>query len=171
MPALASTQPFQLAVSVAFDTPYRVWDGDGRLTLDGGVTYYEPGTLDGNESDVSAEDPETRLTLTLPVIEPSDITRYLTADPGPLDVDFAMVWRETPTSAWQRAATVIGRTSAAYMQDGQIIVEVETATGDVDRGLARFWSDSSQKRLYPGDRGLEALTAIASQGLTLSWPP
>ena len=169
MPALASSEPFQLAVSVAFDTPYRVWDGDGRLTLDGNV--YEPGALDGNESDVTAEDPETRLTLILPVIENTDIQRYLMQDPGPRGVDFAMVWRETPAANWKRAATVIGRTSAAYIQDGQLVVEVETATGDVDRGLARFWSDSSQKRQYPGDRGLEALTAIASQGLSLSWPP
>ena len=120
---------------------------------------------------MSADDPENALTLTLPVLTPEDATRYLASDPGPRDVDCAMVWREGPTQPWQRCVTVLGKTSAAYIRDGQLIVEVETVTTDVDRGLTKYWSDSSQKREYPGDRGLEAMTAIASHGLSLSWPP
>ena len=140
------------------------------ISLTKGKTYVNA-EFSANEIDISPGQKGQRLTLELPAINQADIQRYLTQDPGPLDVIMSMIWKENFADPWLKAFTFVGKLSDSFIQDGILTVECETYTGDVDAGIKRNWSDADQKARFTGDRGLEAMSKISEQGLTLSWPP
>ena len=95
----------------------------------------------------------------------------LSVDTGPVSVylrdlyslDYGATWIEAPTA-------LAGSLSQPKFDNGLYTVEIETLSGDADRGEPKFWSHETQKAEYPDDDGFE-FTRSLSHGIDTRWPP
>ena len=154
--------------------PYRVWSGFENLDWNGEIW---DGTQSVNGSFVAVSPvtdkvgtPNRRASVSISVN--AEMTRELLAiDTGPVSVflrylyslDNGLTWIEAPMA-------LAGRLSQPKFEQGLYTVEIETWSGDADRGEPKFWSDETQRAEYPGDKGFEFVRGL-SQGLETRWPP
>ena len=93
-------------------------------------------------------------------------------DPGPLEALVRWVVKEPGTFEWTVVHAVRGRFSGLRRApDGLFTVEVERLRGTLGDTVQTKWSNEDQEARYPGDRGLEYMTLLADEGITLAWPP
>ena len=158
--------------------PFRVWSGEGDLEY-GGETWN--GTILGPSGDKGAlvqigpdqnvlGSPARRTTIAV-AVPPSAVRRMLEYDAGPIPVTVDYIYSEDSGRTWQATGhSIAGRLSRPRFEGGIYSVEVETYSGDVDRGTPRMWSDEAQKQRDPTDKGFEFMRQI-SQGVETKWPP
>ena len=154
--------------------PYRVWSGEGNLTLED-ILYQ--GTSGDNGAfinvssltdEVSAPSARARVSIAVPT---EAVREMLELDLGPVRVFLSYIWSGDGGRSWVRAPVgLAGLLSRPEFENGVYSVELETWAGDADRGEPRYWSHETQQSLYPGDRGFEFARSI-SQGVDIRWPP
>ena len=154
--------------------PYRVWSGLDNLDWNGEIW---DGTQSANGAFVAVSPvtdkvgtPDRRASVSVAVN--AEMTRELLAiDTGPVSVflrylyslDNGLTWIEAPMA-------LAGRLSQPKFEQGLYTVEIETWSGDADRGEPKFWSDETQRAEYPDDKGFEFVRGLA-QGIDTRWPP
>ena len=157
-------------------TPYRVWSGEGQLTI-GGQTY--EGTSFGGGAlasispvEQSLDAPTSRASVTIAVPNAA-VREMLEIDIGPVTVNLRYIYSSDFGKTWTIVPIGIqGRLSRpSYEVDGSLYtVEIETWSGDSDRGNPKLWSHETQQSEHPGDRGFEFARALA-EGIESRWPP
>ena len=154
--------------------PYRVWSGLEQLDWNG--TIWD-GTQNVNGAFVSVSPvtdkvgtPDRRASVTVSVN--AEMTRELLAvDTGPVSVFLRYLYSLDNGLSWIEAPMALaGRLSQPKFEGGFYSVEIETWSGDADRGEPKFWSDETQRAEFPGDKGFEFVRKL-SQGLDTKWPP
>ena len=154
--------------------PYRVWSGLGQLDWNGVIW---DGTQSVNGSFVSVSPvtdkvgaPDRRASVTISVTAEM-IRQLLAIDTGPVSVFLRYLYSLDNGVSWIEAPMVLaGRLSQPKFDRGLYTVEIETWSGDVDRGEPKLWSDETQRAEYPGDKGFEFIRGL-SQGIDTRWPP
>ena len=156
-------------------TPYRVWSGIGDLTL-GGKKYkgteFDGGSLAGiSPIDTSTSSPVSRASVRIAV--PNTAVRAMLAyDVGPVNVVVKHILSSDGGRKWIQLPTGIsGRLSRpSFDVEGSIYsVEIETWSGDIDRGDPVLWSDEDQRARHPGDQGFE-FARTYEDGIEVQWP-
>ena len=156
--------------------PFRLWSGEGQLTLEG-VTY-EGTTFDGGALATIGPveqvmgDPNSRANVSISVPNAA-IRSMLNIDIGPVWVEVFNIYSIDGGKTWTKLQTgIAGRLSRPNFDVEASIytVEIETWSGDADRGVPKIWSDESQKAEYPNDRGMEFMREYES-GVEIKWPP
>lgn len=157
-------------------SPFLVWSGEGDLRLSGKVykgTTFNGGALFGVEqSPVQVGDPSARAKIVIAVPNAA-IRDMLNIDIGPVWVEAFNIISNDNGATWKRLATgLAGRLSRPNFDvEGSIYsVEVETYSGDADRGLPKVWSDEAHRSDYPQDLGMEFMRDYES-GVDIKWPP
>ena len=157
-------------------SPFRLWSGQGQLTLNGKT--YEGTTFDGgalasiSPVENSIGDPSSRAVVSIAVPNAA-IRSMLNIDVGPVWVEVFNIYSIDGGLSWTKLRTgIAGRLSRPNFDvEGSVYtVEIETWSGDADRGRPKLWSDESQKAEYPNDRGMEFLREYES-GVEIKWPP
>ncbi len=154
--------------------PHRFWSGEGAITIGGeeymGVTRKDGGavmSISELQQEVGA--PDKRLTINLVVVAEA-FRRLLTMNIGAATVRIGWIYSRDMGQTWvELPRSFTGRLSAPTIKDGILTAEVETFSGDVDRGRPLMWSDVHQQERYPGDRGFEFTRELA-KGVDLRWP-
>ena len=160
----------QNLVHLETDPPHRLWTGSGDLVWSG-HTWRGSAVLDIGEAEQSSGTPDRRLTIGISGI-PIDLRSQFLQDPGPAQVTISWISSTDQGVTWAATPLVMqGRLSGPVMRDGVLVVEIETALGDVDRGRPAYWSHEDQQRRHPGDRGLEYMRDLSGRGIETGWPP
>lgn len=156
--------------------PFRLWSGEGALTIGG--KKYEGTTFDGGSfASVSpventAGTPRNRVSISVAV--PSQAVRaMLNVDIGPVWIRVFNVVSQDGGRSWTKLPTgIAGRLSAPNFDlEGSIwTAEIETWSGDADRGSTVFWSDAAQQKRHPGDIGMQYMSGYEA-GVDIKWPP
>ena len=155
-------------------TPYRVWSGLGNLDWNGLIW---DGTQSANGSFINVSPvtdkvgtPDRRASVSISVT--AEMTReLLKVDVGPVSVFLRYLYSLDNGLSWIEAPMALaGRLSQPKFEQGLYTVEIETWSGDADRGEPKFWSDETQRAEYPSDKGFEFVRDLA-QGIDTRWPP
>ena len=163
--------------------PLRVWSGEGQLALDGKT--YEGTTFDGaafasiSPIEHSVGSPQSRVTISMAV--PSAAVRaMLNIDVGPVPIVVFNVVSRDGGFSWKRLPTgIAGRLSRpSFDLEGSVYTaEIETYSGDADRGEVVEWSHENQNRINVGtddrplyDLGFEFMRSY-EKGVNINWPP
>ena len=153
---------------------FRIWSGLGDLDWNGVIwkgTDSDNGAIVAVSSVTDAVgSPNNRATISVSV--PSEAVReLLAADIGPVTTVLQYIYSLDNGRTYRAtSAGLAGQLSNPRFGDGIYTVEIETWSGDVDRGEPKFWSDETQRAEYPGDKGFEFVRAL-EQGLEIKWPP
>ena len=157
-------------------TPFRIWSGEGKLTIQGQT--YEGTTFNGGSfASVSpventAGSPRSRVSIS--VVVPSDAIRtMLNIDIGPVWIRVFNVVSQNGGATWTKLPTgIAGRLSAPVFDlEGSVwTAEIETWSGDADRGSIVLWSDAAQQKRQPGDIGMQYMSGYEA-GVDIKWPP
>ena len=175
---MANNAYYQWLLQVGDDsTPpiRRWWSGANDLTFDSQTwegTYSDEmeGSLVGISSiEESADVPETRLKIRLNITSES-VRRLYSRDFGSPRVLLQWIYSMDGTNWTKLARQYRGRVSRVIADNGGLDVEVESKTGDVDRGLVIYWNDESHRRRYPTDTGFRHLRQLQEVGAQVTWP-
>ena len=155
---------------------FRVWSGVGQLEIDGDVfegTTFEGGAFASvSPIEHSVGSPSSRVNISIAV--PSAVVRdMLNIDIGPVWIRVFNIVSQDNGLSWEKLPTgIAGRLSRpSFDVEGSVYtIEIETYSGDADRGRPKIWSEDSQKRDYQGDRGFDFARKIES-GVEIRWPP
>jgi len=153
----------------------RWWSGSNDLTFDShtweGTTSDETaGSLVFISSiEESADVPETRLQIRLNVTSES-VRRLYSMDFGSPRVLLQWIYSMDGVEWTKLARQYRGRVSRVISDGGALTVEVESRTGDIDRGLVIYWNDESHRRRYPTDTGFRHLRNLQEVGAQVTWP-
>ena len=173
MPLLAESQ-CEIAVEIMYSpTPLRLWTGDGDLVYETN-TYTGGGIVAVGDAEIESEQPIDSFGFDLSALSAANRTRYLNADPGPLQVNVRWMWRASDAEAWKQAALYSGRLNEFQYTNGVLSVSVKTVAWDVDRGETLLWDNQTQQRLYPGDLGFGYASQLLGEGgaaVQIPWPP
>jgi len=147
-----------------------LWSGDEPLNFMGRV--YSPGhfiQLDHAGNEVGT--PTRRMAASFSVADPA-LRASLLEDSGPLLITARFIHSTDHGATWNLTGNqFMGRLSNPRLSGGVYTTEVETYSGDIDRGRPRRWSHESQvKRGGGGDLAFEMGAQLAS-GLETRWPP
>lgn len=147
-----------------------LWSGDEPLNFMGKV--YSPGhmiSLANPTNEIGV--PSRRMTANFSVADPA-LRASLLEDRGPLLVKARFISTVDNGATWTLTGNqFMGRLSNPRLSDGVYSVEIETYSGDVDRGRPVRWSHERQvKRGSGGDLAFEMSSKLAS-GLVRRWPP
>ena len=152
----------------------RLWSGMGDLTYGGNVFQGVTGAS-GAFAGISAVEqtlgsPVSRVEAIL-MVPPAAVREILSFDAGPVNVDIQFIFSADYGDTWNDApVSVHGRLSNPRLDNGVYTVEIETWTGDADRGTPKLWSDDAQKTEYPGDKAFQFAAQLES-GIEARWPP
>lgn len=158
------------------DRTHRVWSGFGDLIFDG-RTWLGTQTRDGPLVAISpitnnVGEPSKRAQVSI-AVPTAAIREMLAIDVGPVEVSIQTIYSVNSGRSWIRLPTGFKGflSRPQFNAEGSIYtVELETWSGDADRGDPRYWSDEHQRQRYPGDKGFEFMRANA-EGLEIRWPP
>ena len=158
----------------------RYWTGEGELTLPDG-TYTGMSFVRLSPTEESTEAPSSRLRISIalglgPSATPEERTEIQNLRARILEGfgfesitirriisdDYGRTWQILP---WR----FVGKLSNSQITSNLWTVDVETFTGDSDRGRVVQWTDSTQLSRFPGDKGFNFVRAI-SQGIPTRWP-
>ena len=153
----------------------RWWTGEGDLVFDSK-------TWEGTHSDEingslmrissiqeTTDSPDARMQIFINVTKDS-VRSMLARDFGSPKVTVFWVWSQDGRT-WQRIPRrYIGNVSQVTANGGVLTVEVETRTGDVDKGLTIWWNDESHRQRYPDDTGFRHLRQLQEVGAQIKWP-
>lgn len=160
----------QHTIEIETATPVRIWTGQGDLTLNSEDYVGMGDALTVSELELSSGEPDRRLQIVLSGIKTTRRSQFI-QDLGPLVTTVQWLRSEDYGQTWVVTSTFTGRLSRPVIQDGQIVVELETERGDVDRGKVVRWSHEDQGLRFTGDKGLEYMRVLAQQGIDTTWPP
>ena len=146
------------------------WSGDEDLDIGGDV--WEPMVainVEHAKSELGA--PSRRARVQLAVTDPQ-LRSALLQDPGPLGIEVSWFTSDDRGISWSVVPTrFVGRLSAPEISGATYSMDVETYSGDVDRGRPVKWSHERQMtRDGSVDRGME-MAARLSVGFETKWPP
>lgn len=172
--AIVSSEIPRRTVAVSLDFPsgfVRVNGSPNDLTI-GGETYIGVGGLGGiSPVEESAELRSYELTLSLSGVPRDAVALAMTdAYQGRAGV----VWEVPLDDAWQPAGPFVvfrGRMDQMTISLGDtatVSITLRNRLADWERPRALRYTDEDQKRLYPGDRGLEFVPATAEKEIV--WP-
>ena len=142
----------------------KYWVGQGSLSYSGDV--YSGGVLAAASSES-----DDRATFSLALGDEDERLKWIGADHGAKLATLTQLWREDLESSWTEVRVVSGYLSDPSYDDGSLLVNVEGALQDTDKGRVLYWDNNTQRRFYPGDRGMEYVAALESEGLPTGWPP
>ena len=179
MPTPMVAWAMQIAGIGDMATPYLLWSGEGELSWDGetwtGTTFETPEGDKGalvavSEVTNEAGVPSRRAQISV-AVPPAAVREMLEYDVGPVSVsihglysdDGGVTWKATPFQ-------LFGHLSRPQFAGGVYTVEIETWSGDADRGQPKMWSDETQTAEHPGDKGFEFMRSL-SEGVDARWPP
>ena len=158
----------------------RYWTGIGELTLpDGTYTGLPFVAISSTEESVGA--PDTRLQLAIDTNPPPsataahadallDLKRSIIQGFGFREVTVRRIVSNNEGRTWQILPwKFFGRLSNSQITDGVWTFDIETFTGDADRGRPLLWADSTQLARFPGDKGFN-FARILSRGVQTPWP-
>ena len=158
------------------DKPHRVWSGYGDLQFEGEIwtgTQSQQGPFVAiSPLTNNVGEPARRASVSIAVPK-STIRQMLAVDVGPVEVSIKPIQSQNNGKSWIRLARGFkGFLSRPNFDSNTSIytVELETWSGDSDRGSPRYWSDEHQRQEHPGDKGFEFARALA-EGEEISWPP
>lgn len=151
----------------------RFWSGDTELTYNGHTYEAAKGVFIRNAtSELGA--PARRATLSFVVLESADLSVF-TEDLGPEPVEIERIYSVDHGKTWQATGEkFVGRASTGELANGLYTLELETYTGDVDRGEPRKWSHETQAIRVPDsiDLGLEMAQQLeGAENKDTGWPP
>lgn len=172
--AIEATQvaPFLLFEAEFADGYLRLWSGIGDLSWNG-YTWLGVGTL-GNISPISETDEvqANGITVSLTGI-PSNYVSLILSDVrqgkvgkvyvGFLDANGAII--ADPYMTFEGRLDIPAIEEAG--EDAMITITYESRLIDLQRTREIRFTDEEQKRLYPGDKGLEFVASM--QEITLNW--
>lgn len=163
-------QQLHWAIRVLLPTPLNLWTGEGDLTFDS-VNYTGAGDLLAvNLIPLEAGIHERRASLELSVVSPAMRTALLD-DPGPTKVEIRQIYSTDLGQNWTAVNRIFrGRLSNPRITSQLYSVDVVQRIVDIDRGRPLKWSDATQKRRSPGDRGFEMASQLEA-GFDIRWPP
>lgn len=124
------------------------------------------------QSPVSAGDPTNRAKVNI-AVPSSAVREMLNVDVGPVWIEAFNIISHNNGQSWTRVPSgIAGRLSRpSFDVEGSIYsVEVETYSGDADRGVPRMWSHESHNAEYPADQGMEFMR-LYEAGVEIKWPP
>lgn len=158
------------------DKPHRVWSGYGELQFEGETwlgTQSEQGPFVAiSPFTNNVGEPAKRASVSIAVPKTA-IRQMLAVDVGPVEVKINSIQSQNNGRSWIR----LGRGFKGFLSrptfdsnSSIYTVELETWSGDSDRGSPRYWSDEHQRQEHPGDRGFEFARALA-EGEEITWPP
>ena len=148
----------------------KFWSGRGDLLFEG-ATYFGAGQIVEVEPFENAAGQQSRRnSAKLFFGDSPEVRRALLNDEGPLPIQVRYITSDDDGATWAiLPLTFNGQLSSPTFDDaGVYSVEIETHTGDIDRGSVVYWSDEDQQRLY-GDRGF-AFARDYQQGVEILWP-
>ena len=160
----------ELASSATGSAAY-IWQGDHDITF-GGQTWTGAGGLVNISEVEGAAGPESRRAqISLNVGADPTLRTRLLVDHGPVAITIRWIKSSDGGETWTATPLqFVGRLSTSTMRDGVLTAEIETYTGDIDRGRPVTWSYEEQLRRHPGDAGLEFMRSLES-GVDIRWPP
>ena len=148
----------------------RYWTGEGQLSFQG---KQWTGGLGIQLSDVTTAigAPSRRMTASFAVVN-RPLRLALLDDPGPLQVEIQWLFSKDAGKSWTAIGSkFVGRLSTPKITNGVYTVELETYTGDIDRGKIAKWSHERQmSRTAAVDRGMEMSNDL-EVGIESKWPP
>ena len=153
----------------------RWWSGQRDLTFDS-KTWEGTASDDEHGSLVTVSSvqetsgiPDKRLRIQLNVTNDS-VRALLARDIGTPKVTLQFIWsRDNRT--WQRIPRQYrGNVSNVTLNNGLLDVEIETRSGDVDKGLVIYWNDESHRSRHPTDTGFRHLRNLQTEGALIKWP-
>lgn len=157
-------------------TPFRLWSGEGLLSVSGksyqGTTYSGGALIAVETSPISIGENTSRAKITM-AVPTSAIREMLSIDVGPVWIDAFNIISNDNGKTWKRLPTgIAGRLSKPFFDvEGSLYnVEIETYSGDSDRGVPLLWSDESLRADYPDDLGFEFMRNYET-GVDIKWPP
>ena len=157
-------------------SPFRLWSGEGSTTISGksyqGTTFSGGGLIAVENAPISVGDNTTRAKITI-AVPTSAIREMLSIDVGPVWVEAFNIISNDNGKTWIRLPTgIAGRLSKPFFDvEGSLYnVEIETYSGDADRGVPKLWSDENQRNDYPEDLGFEFMRNYET-GIDIKWPP
>ena len=163
---------FQVAelVELHVDPVIRFWTGRGDLVVNG-VTYL--GTdelLYVGEFEQRASNPSERMRIHISVVDDARLA-YFMQDRGPFKVVVKYLARVSDAQGWSLVPVqFVGKASSPAITERVLKLELETLKGDVDGGVARFWSHEDQTARFPGDKGFDDMRRLAEEGVDTIWP-
>ena len=150
---------------------YRFWSGVGELTFSGQTWLGTGELIEVGALETSFEQQNRRMTVAVNMTDDSTLRSAFLEDPGPLEVTVLWIYSKDNGLTWlQLPRQFKGRLSRPGIVDAVYQIELETYTGDIDRGRPIKWSDADQKQRDATDRGMEYCAALAS-GFERTWPP
>lgn len=152
-------------------TDYNFWQGVGELEFEG-KTYMGAGSvieISPFQSDL--QHAPRRMTVRVALAKDASIRAAFMQDDGPVPIRVEWLFSKDNGLSWKKMPLrFVGRLSNPTMQNQVLTVEIETFSGDVDRGVTRIWSDATHQAAYPGDRFFEDATALIAGEATERWP-
>lgn len=148
----------------------KFWSGRGDLLFEGS-TYFGAGQIvEVQPFENAAGQQSVRNSAKLFFGNAPEVRRALLNDEGPLPIRVRYISSDNDGRNWTvLPVTFTGQLSNPTFDDaGVYSVEIETHTGDIDRGSPIYWSDEDQSRLY-GDRSF-AWARRYQQGVEILWP-
>lgn len=147
---------------------YRLWGGGGSLIY-GGETYDGVGGLariSEVETAVDAIDRRVTLSLTIP---DETLRSHLLTDPGAVPIEIRWIYSETE-GEWRPVPRIFrGFLSGPRLENDRYDIEVETYSGDVDRGQVRYVSQETLQAEHANARGLEFMASL-TRGFVRTFP-
>ena len=152
----------------------RLWTGQGQFTYKGntyeGVVGPNGAFAGISEIEHSLGAPNKRVQANI-IVPPEGIREILAFDSGPVVVDIQLIYSKDGGLTWKDAPiSVHGFLSSPSFENGVYSCEIETWTGDIDRGFPRLWSEDSQKRRHPDDEAFQFVKQIEA-GFDARFPP
>ena len=158
----------------------RWWTGIGEIVLPDG-TYRGMPIINISSTEESVGAPDNRLQVSIdtnpPPSAPAQLVQALRdlrvnvlQGLGFREVTLRRIVSNDEGRTWQILPwKFFGRLSNSQIRDGVWSVDIETFTGDTDRGRPLMWSDSTQLSRFPGDKGFN-FTRVLSRGIQTPWP-
>ncbi len=152
------------------NSDHHFWSGIDELTFDG-ETYIGAGhVISLGVAEASTGTQDKRLTAQISAAD-LDLRAALLQDPGPVPVEVSWIYSNNSGRTWTRVPrSVKGRLSKPQIKDGIYTIEMETYSGDIDRGRQINWSHEEQLRRHPGDLCFQDIRSL-SLGIDTRWPP
>ncbi len=148
-----------------------LWSGEGTLQFRSQAWTGIGNFVSVSPPELKAGVADRRMTLSFSVADQA-LRQAALASAGAHEVllrvifsrDYGKTWHEVPRS-------FRGVASRPRISGGVFSIDVESVLGDVSRGIPRYWSHEDQSSRHAGDRGLEHMRLLASEGIDIIWPP
>lgn len=150
----------------------KFWTGRGTLAYEGENYFGSAQALKIGSFQSAAGQLTDRNHVELFFGEDTATRQALINDEGPLPLRVTAITSADAGATWEALGIQFsGLLSApSFDASGVYRAEIETYTGNVDRGIPQYWADADQRARWRGDKCFEWAAQLERGGPDIRWP-